>query len=598
MTDMGLFKNGQKERETFKVITRVDTVDPELKKKTLERMLELKKEQERKAAARRKAVRRGFAVAAIIALVIAVTPLRGYVASAAENVVNAIHSWMEDVFHVGMKKTDNGCTVEIIEARVANDFLYLTVEENVKKVYNEKKGLYPLLYYYGTIYDNEGNSVNFAAGTQNSSFLEADPITVSQEDNSYNKSNLSVYQIYIPGITDVIDSYDKNYSCDLHVCVYQYPDDYYFYTWLIDENLFYNGISPCASMDFKFQIEKLDPVVNDSSKKYNIDYSITVDDIKFDFKKLCINENNSNIVVEIIPLNGYKPKRFWLLPLSVYCTYNGSVTYDQFLEETDDHKICFSSSLGAYDTDALANVSYADGHYYTILNTYEYCNKNLLNLDMPNQFKIAEIGYVDEGDADGNNSNHSYAMTADSIHDEVYAKNFFAELDKTSISTKSLKNKKISESIQYGPLSISFKYLDFEDDKLKLYIDYSIDNILAEPNTWLSFELALESKDKNVRTLYASNNYEIGNSTYIEFSDEELTLDDIMKYDKLIICKIDVVNDTDLEKGKTTKKYSGRRHFYLINPKYYNLEEEKDFYQYDVDRIEAFKKINTFTVGN
>lgn len=91
------------------------TVPDGLDEKLLAAMTKQRKENEKKAKQkqekRKNTLIRAALIAAIISLIIVATPMRGYVASAATDAWNAFHSWMDDVFHVGMKQTKNGCTV-------------------------------------------------------------------------------------------------------------------------------------------------------------------------------------------------------------------------------------------------------------------------------------------------------------------------------------------------------------------------------------------------------------------------------------------------------------------------------------------------------
>ena len=170
-------RNAGDERNTYRFITRTDPTPAALKEKTLEKMRGRRRENEQKAALRRKKWLRVSAAAAVLAGVVAVTPLRGYVVSAASGVCRMISSWREDVFPVDVKQSDNGCTVEIIESRVANDFLYLTVKE-----------YYPKEFYGGEVW----RSLDWLASDKRCSF------DVSSKAN-LNMSLMGLYDSQIEG---------------------------------------------------------------------------------------------------------------------------------------------------------------------------------------------------------------------------------------------------------------------------------------------------------------------------------------------------------------------------------------------------------------
>ena len=119
-------------REPRDYIVESVTVPEGLEEKVLAAMTQKRKEieeknmekQEKKAAHKSVALRAAV-IAAVITLMILIIPSsRQVVVSAAESAWNAFHSWVDDVFHVGMKQTKNGYTMEIIDARVSDDFLY------------------------------------------------------------------------------------------------------------------------------------------------------------------------------------------------------------------------------------------------------------------------------------------------------------------------------------------------------------------------------------------------------------------------------------------------------------------------------------------
>ena len=148
-------------REPRDYIVESVTVPEGLEEKVLAAMTQKRKEieeknmekQEKKAAHKSVALRAAV-IAAVITLMILIIPSsRQVVVSAAESAWNAFHSWVDDVFHVGMKQTKNGYTMEIIDARVSDDFLYFTTHDNLDDC---------LVDFSGSIDDKKGNQIPFS----------------------------------------------------------------------------------------------------------------------------------------------------------------------------------------------------------------------------------------------------------------------------------------------------------------------------------------------------------------------------------------------------------------------------------------------------
>ena len=233
--------------------SRIETAPEELMQRTLLAMQQREKETRQKKAAYKTFALRSAAIAAVITLLIVVTPMRGYVASAAENAWNAIHNWVDDVFHVGLKQSDNGCTVEIIDARVANDFLYLTVQEDYTGFVNKNPEEYYLSQQYnGSIYDDDNHTLKFSSGCVNMTSQNPDAndhsYQIKQTGEKYRY--LREYKIYLPELKKLIMSYDKEYYCDLSVNVLASA----------------NGQTKkkIAGFDFNFKIDKVYSVMESS----------------------------------------------------------------------------------------------------------------------------------------------------------------------------------------------------------------------------------------------------------------------------------------------------------------------------------------------
>lgn len=395
-----------KKRETIELISKVSTVDPELKRKTLERMREIKKEQERKAAAKKKAAKIGLAAAAVIALVIAVTPLRGYVASAAESVYNAFHSWIEDVFNVGMARSDNGCSVEIIEARVANDFLYLTVDEDYSEFISQhpEYNSEPVSEFEttpnfkivadlsGKIYDNKGNSVDFSSAEDLYAAEEIySTVAVTMNTDSFLRENgeneFRQYKIYLPMLKNVINSYDKKYTCEVILS-----------PTLIDED---SNRETLASFEYKFKIDNIDSVM--ASREYNVDYSYTLGNMEFKFEKLYIGQTETNMLVELIPKN--ELAEYDLLGENSYLYLNATaykVTNDSgllystdaqgnILMDDESESVILGDDYYIYRFDSRYFMFLTDSNSDNDGDTYHY--ENIINASGDTQFRVLNLGY-------------------------------------------------------------------------------------------------------------------------------------------------------------------------------------------------------------
>ncbi len=290
-------RNAGDERNTYRFITRTDPTPAALKEKTLEKMRERRRENEQKAALRRKKWLRVSAAAAVLAGVVAVTPLRGYVVSAASGVCRMISSWREDVFPVDVKQSDNGCTVEIIESRVANDFLYLTVKEYYPKEQARRDGktkqyTMPDLAYSGSIRDNKGHTIRFDSAlvtcmwaVSNDHDIYRDGyedriITQSTESASESSGNFVVnaqYRVYLPDISSVVNSAQKKYTCTL----------------IVDSSRMNSHLA------FVFPLKNVNEVVD--SKSYPLDRTFRLDGADVTFQKLAFSPSGVDLIIKVDP---------------------------------------------------------------------------------------------------------------------------------------------------------------------------------------------------------------------------------------------------------------------------------------------------------
>ena len=356
--------------------SRIETAPEELMQRTLLAMQQREKETRQKKAAYKTFALRSAAIAAVITLLIVVTPMRGYVASAAENAWNAIHNWVDDVFHVGLKQSDNGCTVEIIDARVANDFLYLTVQEDYTGFVNKNPEEYYLSQQYnGSIYDDDNHTLKFSSGCVNMTSQNPDAndhsYQIKQTGEKYRY--LREYKIYLPELKKLIMSYDKEYYCDLSVNVLASA----------------NGQTKkkIAGFDFNFKIDKVYSVME--SSEHPVDYSYTIGNMKFDFKKLYVGPTESNFLVELIPTGDLAEQDLTDGRLTLNCT----VCKDQKASELLD----VSSGVYFFSDNLLYD---SGSKYYIFLTTDSkenellvYDENTMLNQDGETKFVALSFGY-------------------------------------------------------------------------------------------------------------------------------------------------------------------------------------------------------------
>lgn len=289
---------GNETRKTYQFITKVDPTPQALKKATYQGMMARKQERENRAAAnRRKAIRTTAAAAALVVAVTA-TPLRGTVVHAASDVYQAIVSnWREDVFSVNLKQSDNGCTVEIIESRVANDFLYLTVKEYYPKELvsrDEKTKLYtmPDLSYSGSIRDNKGNEITFDPANvmylwavSNDHMYYAEDyeernLTQSAESAADGSDEFVVnaqYRIYLPEMSSVVNSEKKKYTCTVDVVSNQLG----------------------SQLNFAFPLDNTTEVIN--NKSYDLNRTFPLDGADVTFQTLKFSPSGADLIVRIDP---------------------------------------------------------------------------------------------------------------------------------------------------------------------------------------------------------------------------------------------------------------------------------------------------------
>ena len=196
--------------------------------------------------------------------------------------------WLNDFFNVGMKKTENGCTLEIIEARVDNDFLYVNVKAN--DTYK--------IHFDGRIYDGKGNEFNLVSGYY----------VVGTEPTYYQIHEL--LQIYVPGLKEHMQQGER-YSCDLNVKAYPLNEnaedldlygyyEYYYQTHKAFDDFKLEKAVPLADMSFQFEIGNQDAI--NYSYEYDVNYEISNGELCYHFRKCLLSDSEASFLIEVTPV--------------------------------------------------------------------------------------------------------------------------------------------------------------------------------------------------------------------------------------------------------------------------------------------------------
>lgn len=229
---------------------------------------------------RQKVFKRVAAVAALLALFIGITPIRGMVVSAAEE-FRYLTSWTDDVFEIGDKQTKNDCTIEVIEASVVNECLYVTANTKYRDVALWESGTGMTVRYSGCLYSGIFHRIAFSMDNMAAVAEIYNRAAVYADDFDYQT------QIYIPGLREFITDANKQYKCKLTA---EFIDK--------DGNT-------VARFKFKFKLGTVEGVT--TSKELPLSYTTQVDDMTFRFEKIVVSRNGSSqLFVQVIPRDGYK----------------------------------------------------------------------------------------------------------------------------------------------------------------------------------------------------------------------------------------------------------------------------------------------------
>ena len=515
-------------RERVTLILNECHVPESLEQRTLQAMAAMREVQAREAAqteARKEAQKavlresrqfdkktllRGSAIAAALLLAVTLTPLRNFVANAADSVYHAFHNAEDDVLGVNIGTTINGIEVETLNVRLSNEFVYLTLNENynnyAKKILQEREELSNgdlqfSMNYVGNLSDNKGNTLSF----DNGSMVPIDHITAAAEDTGayaeyfeeseqYTKGHHDVtqYKIYLPGLKQIINSERKKYTLKI-TCSPQI-------------SIGGGAAKPVSSDSGNFTIRLGTNYIESvlSTKVYEPDYSYTVRDIKFDFQKLYVGSTESNFVVELLPtgnlseadLANITDARCFIGPASdegierdremSYQLYNRAVF--------DTPAFCSENYFTPYDanTQPTPSIFVCNSHYYMIVTCQNideetrYNYQEMLETVKTRRFRIFYLSYSLDKKVIEDDTLYSYSAEAfinlSSI--PTTSGNHWDDVTFREIPTQTVslgKRQKNEKSLMYFP-DATFAAGDIRFHLLALSYDYwqPAENLLSD----------------------------------------------------------------------------------------------------------------------
>lgn len=353
---------------------------------------------------RRSVIRRCLTAAAAIAIL---APLCGTLASRLPAGGVALSAVYTAAHQKDAKKSAAGCTVEVMETRISNDFLYLATDEDCSNILYQdlpKKKASGVYYYdtYQTVYSGEirdkgGRRLRF-------DFSDADLIDAKIVDDAFFAQDTyhwkKQFKIYIPQLTEFCNAADGDCTCVIRVtptvCLQE-----------TDEALsvvtlpFYLPLSGNPS----------------ATKTYALDYSYTLDNVTFRFQTLYIGPDESNIAIELIPHGRLEDGELQnlLTTAIVYTIPEGEddVSPEELTPENLNQKPSFSRPVfikgditrltqdpDLCEVQCYDNIYVRDSRYY-IFSTYEkstspdsYDYDSLIQTAENGQFRVFQLLYT------------------------------------------------------------------------------------------------------------------------------------------------------------------------------------------------------------
>lgn len=292
-----------KRRKTYRLITRVDPTPPALRQATLEGMMARREAKEARAGKRRQSMLRIAAAAAVLVLVLTATPLGGSMVSAAGDVYdNILRDWRDSVFAVRLRQSDGVGTLEIIESRLANQFLYLTVKETFPAsmvTRDEATGVYtrPRFTYAGSVKNSKGQTqvfddsrvtVLWAISSDHDVYRNGYENRIATErkasangDDTAFTVNVQ-YRVYLPEITDLLSEGEKA-DCSIEAV---------------------SSTGSCLS--FRFPLRDTDEAIH--CRTYTLDRRFTVEGAAVTLQTLSFSPTEADLVLKIDPDASLSPE--------------------------------------------------------------------------------------------------------------------------------------------------------------------------------------------------------------------------------------------------------------------------------------------------
>lgn len=569
-------RQNENERKTIKFMMNGYSASDELRERVESAMVQRRDENKRKKTLKEEAVKnavmRVAVFAAMLTFIITVTPLRGYVANAA----NSFNTWTQDVFKVDMKETKNGCTIEITEVSVANDFLYLTVNENCEGKKNEDFHVN----YSGTISQGLFHKITFDTNDRIESdrgYLERDP--------AYDSEANDLIKIYIPELKDFITDSNKQYKCKLTA------------------NVTDNDGKSLARMKFNFKLGNVDGVL--SSKDIPLNYTTKVEDLKFSFEKIEVSNNGtSELFVQIIPQNDFKLDKY----VSIYVALNLCNT-----KEMQSNYMQNEDSAVVYDDNSVPFVQWivkwADNIYTIDSKYYMVISLNGIRDTVYGERRPEYLDYDSLTDPDVN------IYLADLMYD-IYNPNtnelvtkYSSEIDKAvtlDLKMNALKNRcsKISDvyvgeegknELKLRDQKFIFRYFfgrsakllttygdDERNDISKIFCTMESARVAAVKDGKIVFTAIIDESDKiESADIHCWTTGLRGDIVFYNSKNKKISCDSAyqLEYDHIVVTNINLLSYDNNGKISYYDSY--------YNPKYYSAEQCKKDYETKCSQLDS-----------
>lgn len=326
------------ERMTAHLRSQISTAPDELRERTVLAMRQREQEKEQRKHACQSFAIRAAVIAAVITLMIIVTPMRGYVVSAAESVIKWFESLkdLEDTSHgsfplqvdydgydftVNETKADNGFTINFVGAVVADDTLRIGLFEkfdinwdeewrDFRPIYDNAPVYYPILhaeYLHGTITDSEGHKVDFRSTSVNTMYSKYDTYLNGNHDNNREIMDDGLYAFYAIPVDNLLLNLNRDFAnYTLSFTLDQYylnfdelsvsQDDYIQQPYLHLENSALFGQKAASTISFATKVKNTKLLEN--TVVYPVSCSFTMENITADITAVSISPISQSFHME------------------------------------------------------------------------------------------------------------------------------------------------------------------------------------------------------------------------------------------------------------------------------------------------------------